>query len=131
MCIRDSIGAERAQVLAGGVRQLHDGGDGGVEVVALDVSRHLLHHAMALTNELLRRAHGRLEMCIRDRPGSRKTGRPGERLTKSLEFLTYLLSVNRHLIPDVYKRQMQFFAMFSTASAVHGASPWKVAASSN
>ena len=35
------VGAERAQVLAGGVRQLHDGGDGGVEVVALDVSRHL------------------------------------------------------------------------------------------
>ena len=26
---------------------------------------------------------------------------------------------------------MQFFAMFSTASAVHGASPWKVAVSSN
>ena len=54
------LGAERTQVLAGGIRQLHDGGDGGVEVVALDVGRHLLHHAMALTNELLRRGHGRL-----------------------------------------------------------------------
>ena len=50
------IGAERAQVLARGVRQLHNGGDGGVEVVALDVGRHLLHHTMALADELLRRS---------------------------------------------------------------------------
>ena len=50
---RALLGAALAQVVARRVSQLHDGGDGGIEIVAVEVVDHLAGHAMTLAQQHL------------------------------------------------------------------------------
>ena len=47
------FGARSTQEVVRAVHELHDGGNRGVEIVAVDVIGHLAHHAMALTHQRL------------------------------------------------------------------------------